>query len=225
MITSPVEAIRRTFGVEERPNLAARYNVAPTQEVPIVRCKADGDGRELAVVRWGLIPHWADDPAIGNRLINARAESVATKPSFRDSFRRRRCLVVADGFYEWQRQARGPKQPYAIREKDHALFGFAGLWSVWRDPEGRPVETCTIITTDANPLVEPIHNRMPVIVRPEDYDRWLDPESDFKSAEAVLSRPLPADRMVAYRISTKVNNVRNEGPDLIAPADRQQQLL
>ncbi len=174
MITSPVEAIRALFGVEERPNLPPRHNVAPTQSVPVVRLTAGGEGRELVLVRWGLIPHWAKDPSIGNRLINARAESVADKPSFRDAFRRRRCLVVADGFYEWQKLGTR-KQPFLIRLKNREPFAFAGLWSRWRTPEGGDLDTCTIITTDANPLLAPIHDRMPVILAPADHACWLDP--------------------------------------------------
>lgn len=222
-ITAPLEAIQRIFRVSDRPNLAPRYNVAPTQSVPIVRRPPgeDGEARQLVTVRWGLIPFWAKDESIGNRLINARADGVADKPAFRDSFAKRRCLVVADGFYEWQKQG-SKKQPFRITLSSGEPFGFAGLWSDWKNPEGERVETCTIITTDANDLLEPIHNRMPVILDPADFDRWLDGDRD----EALgLLQPYDPEAMTAYPVDPKVGNVRNESPDLIDPLPQQQQLL
>jgi putative SOS response-associated peptidase YedK len=228
-ITSPTEAIQRVFQVPERPNLPARYNVAPTQEVPIVRLQADGDGggdggtpaRHLAFARWGLIPFWADDPSIGSRMINARAESAPEKPAFRAAFKRRRCLVVADGFYEWQKPAEkgGRKQPWRITLADGSLFGFAGLWERWTNPDDQSVvESCTILTTDANAKLQPIHERMPVIVPADRHATWLDPDAATDDLKALL-QPFPADAMAAYRISTAVNKVANDTPEVIRPLE------
>jgi putative SOS response-associated peptidase YedK len=188
------------------PNLPARYNVAPTQNVPIVRRPEDAGGRELVLARWGLIPFWAKDAKIGTRTINARAETVAEKPSFREAFKRRRCLVVADGFYEWQKRTGGQKQPYFISVASEAPFAFAGLWETWNDPEGGRVESCTIIVTEANEALRPIHDRMPVILRPDGFDPWLDAAPG--DARAML-QPFAGD-MTLYPVSTRVNNVRND---------------
>lgn len=221
-ITSPTEAIQRVFKIPERPNLPPRYNVAPTQEVPAVRLETGEDrdgGRHLAMLRWGLIPFWADDAGIGSRLINARGESAAEKPAFRAAFKRRRCLIVADGFYEWQKpkQKAGRKQPYRIALQDGAPFGFAGLWERWTDPQdGSPVESCTILTTEANALCRPLHDRMPVILHPDGFDTWLDPAVAAADAKALL-QPYPSDAMTAYPVSPKVNNVANDDPEVIAP--------
>jgi putative SOS response-associated peptidase YedK len=234
-ITSPTEAIQRVFEVPERPNLPARYNVAPTQEVPIVRLQAgDADagagggdaeggapGRHLVFARWGLIPFWADDPSIGSRMINARAESAPDKPAFRAAFKRRRCLVVADGFYEWQKPAEqgGRKQPWRITLADGSPFGFAGLWERWTSPEDQSViESCTILTTDANAKLQPIHPRMPVIVPAERHATWLDPDARGDDLKALL-QPYPAEAMTAYRISTAVNKVANDTPEVIQPLE------
>ncbi len=217
-MTAPIEAIRRIFAVEAVLNLAPRYNIAPTQETPVVRLDQAG-GRALAMLRWGLVPSWAKDATIGAKLINARADTVATKPSFRAAFRQRRCLVPADGFYEWQAGLPGkprpgkPKQPYLIARADKATFAFAGLWEHWRDG-GQVLETFTIITTDANKTLMPIHHRMPVILDPGNYAAWLDPKN--KDAEALL-KPAPDDALTAIPISTRVNAVRNDDPSLIAP--------
>ena len=166
MLTSPVEALRQLFMFEQRPNLMARYNIAPTQEVPIVRLTRDRAARELIMVRWGLVPFWADDLAIGNRLINARCETVHTARAFREAYGRRRCLVPADGFFEWQKQGK-LRQPFLIERKDRAPFAFAGLWERWRGADDAVVRSCTIITCPANKLVAPLHDRMPVILTPE----------------------------------------------------------
>jgi putative SOS response-associated peptidase YedK len=214
MITTPLEAIRQAFGVDERPNLRARYNVAPTDEVPIVRRAREGGRRELVIARWGLVPWWAKDASGAARMINARAESIDTKPAFRDSFREHRCLVVADGFYEWQKLAGGTKQPFMIRLRGGAPFGFAGLWSSWKDPEGRRLPTTTIVTTDANDLVRPIHDRMPVILDPADFEAWLDPAT---LAPAALLVPFDPDRMEAIAVSSRVNSVRNDDAAVIEP--------
>lgn len=224
-ITTPTEAIQRVFQVPERPNLPARYNVAPTQEVPAVRLQTEpddaGGGRHLVMLRWGLIPFWADDPAIGNRMINARAESAAGKPAFRAAFKRRRCLLVADGFYEWKKPAApaGRKQPYRVQLQSGEPFGLAGLWERWTNPDDQSVvESCTILTAEANELCRPIHPRMPVILRPDAFDAWLDAETDPDAAQALL-RPHPSEGMTAYPVSTKVNAVANDGPELIEPVD------
>ncbi len=217
MITSAREAIRRVFDVPTLFELAPRYNVAPTQKVPVVRLE-EGE-REFAMLRWGLIPSWAKDPEIGNRMINARAETVAEKPSFRSAFRRRRCLVVADGFYEWQKRPNRPKQPYYITVANGGPFGLAGLWERWSDPtEGYPVESCTIVTTMANELLEPIHSRMPVIIDSRDFDAWLDTSGNPAIAQALLA-PYPVERMSAYPISTRINNIKNDDPACFDPLE------
>ena len=212
LLHSPVDLLQRAFGFSELPNLQPRYNVAPTQAVPIIRRK-EGSGRELTMVRWGLVPFWAKDLKIGSQLINARAETVTSKPAFRAAFAKRRCLVPADGFYEWQkREGSKLKQPMLIRRRDAAPFAFAGLWESWRGPDGE-VQTCTIVTTEANAVLSPIHNRMPVVLEPGAYDRWLDPEQP--SAELLL--PCPDEWLEAFPVSTQVNNVRNDAAELIEP--------
>ncbi len=213
---TPAHALAEAFGVPERPNLAPRYNIAPTQAVAAVR-RAEG-GRELVMLRWGLIPAWAEDAAIGNRMINARAESVAGKAAFRTAFQLRRCLVAADGFYEWQKTGGGAKQPYFVRLLSEAPFAIAGLWERWRPPTGEAVESCTLITTAANALLAPIHDRMPVILGPADYDAWLDPDPPSAGALTALLRPYPADQMTAFAVSRLVNDPRNDTDACIAPA-------
>ena len=219
-MTTPVEGVRQVFGFLERPNLAARYNIAPTQEVPAVRLEpaAPGGaaGRHLVLLRWGLIPAWAKDKAIGARMINARAETVAEKPSFRAAFAKRRCLIVADGFYEWRKEA-GAKQPYRAAMADGRPFAFAGLWEQWTDKsDGARVESCTIVTTEANELLKPIHPRMPVIVDPGDFDAWLDVTVALDAVQALL-RPYPAELMTVYPVSPRVNSVANDDAALIEP--------
>jgi putative SOS response-associated peptidase YedK len=213
-LAAPVNDLVEQFRIDEYPSgLAPSYNIAPTQEVAVVT--AENEKRKLEMLRWGLIPSWADDPSIGNRMINARAETVSQKPSFRKPFKNRRCLVLTDGFYEWQRTPDG-KQPYYIHMKDGAPFAFAGLWEIWRN--GEEVRSCTIITTDANELVGQIHNRMPVILPPGDYQLWLDP--DFKEQEALASllRPYPGGGMEAYPVSRRVNSPSVNVPGCIEPA-------
>jgi putative SOS response-associated peptidase YedK len=168
------------------------------------------------LLRWGLIPSWADDPRIGNRLINARAETVATKPAFRRAFKERRCLLLVDGFFEWQRQARR-KQPFYIRLCDGRPFAFAGLWEQWEGSEGTTVQSCTILTTTSNDLVGGIHHRMPVILSPTHYDRWLDPGLQEPAVLQPLLRPYPADEMTAYPVSPRVNSPANDSPECTEP--------
>lgn len=217
-LRAPASVIAEQFSLFDLPSLSPRYNIAPTQTVAVVRQvgQAGGAGRELVNLRWGLIPHWAKDPAIGNRMINARSESVAEKPAYRTALRRRRCLVAADGFYEWQPGGRR-KQPYFIRMKDDRPFGFAGLWETWEGPENSYVESCTIITTDANAIMAPIHHRMPVIVDPKDYGLWLDTSVQDPARLLPLLCPLKGDVLVAEPVGTRVNSPANDDAACIAP--------
>jgi putative SOS response-associated peptidase YedK len=207
--------VAELFGITVPPEFQQpRYNVAPTQDVLVVRA-GDGDGgrpgRRGDLLRWGLVPHWAEDPSVGNRMINARAETAHQRPAFRDAMRRRRCLIPADGFYEWQKQERGKrKQPYLIRMKDDRPFGFAGLWESWGRGNER-LETFTILTTSPNELVAHIHDRMPVIVAPEEYDRWLNPRFAANDVADLLC-PYPAEPMDAQPVGTQVNNPANDDP-------------
>jgi putative SOS response-associated peptidase YedK len=210
-LRNPGEVVAQAFDLPEAPDLLPRFNVAPGQAVAVVRQKPQSEGRELSFVRWGLIPAWADDPSIGDRLANARSETAATKPSFRSAFRSRRCLVVADGFYEWQK-TNGRKQPYFVGLQSDRPFGLAGLWERW-EKGGEPVESCTILTTDANELMQPIHERMPVILPPDQYDLWLDPRCQDTEKLAKLLRPYASKDMLAYRVSTLVNNPKNDTPE------------
>ncbi len=199
--------LAKTFQVENAPDLTPRYNIAPTQDVAVVRLTKDGDQRELSLLRWGLIPSWAKDPKIGNRMINARGEAVSEKPSSRAAFKKRRCLILANGFYEWQKVDE-KKQPYFIHQPDDEPFAFAGLWEYWAG-EGQEIQSCTIITTTANSLMEPLHDRMPVILAEAAFPVWL--VSDFQNKEALnnLLRPCDADLLEAYPVKTVVNNPRN----------------
>jgi len=211
VITSTMEAIRRLFEVLESPNLQPRYNVAPTQDVPVVRRQEDG--RHLAQLRWGLIPAWAKDASIGARMINARAETVAEKPAFRSAFRQRRCLVVTDGFYEWRKASDGGKQPYFIALVEGGPFAFAGLWETWRGPDGEPVESCSVVTTEANDRLRELHHRMPVIVAPEDFETWL-VTGDTGALQALL-RPYPSALMTFHAVDRRVNNARFDDPSCL----------
>ena len=204
-------AIALAFGLAHPPALRPRYNVAPMQEVPVVRVSPHG-ARELVMVRWGLVPRWAKDPSIGSKMINARGETVAAKPSFRTAFRRHRCLIPANGFYEWMPAAAGRKQPVLIAMKDGGLFAFAGLYERWLTGDGEPLDTCTVLTTDANALLRAVHDRMPVIVPPEQYERWLDPAQDGPQA---LVAPYPAEAMTWWPVSSRVNSVRHDDATLI----------
>jgi len=219
-LRASASVIAEQFGLLEVPELSARFNIAPSQPVPVVRLRPDGPGsgprRELVLMRWGLIPGWAKDPAIGNRMINARAETVAEKPAFRAALRRRRCLLPADGFYEWQRIGKR-KQPYFIRLRDDRPFAFAGLWESWEGPDQARIESCTLLTTDANELMRPIHDRMPVILPPEAYQPWLDPSLERPEELRPLLKPYPSEAMLAYPIGTLVNIPTNEDPRCVEP--------
>ena len=209
---SDPKRIAKQFGVSEVPAAEARYNVAPTQDLLCVR--EGGDGREMTFFKWGLVPSWAKDPSMGSRLINARSETVTEKPAFREAFKRRRCIVPADGFYEWQRQG-GRRQPYFFRMRDEAPFGFAGLWDRWEGEDGRVLNSCTILTTEANEAVRPVHDRMPVILPPADYDLWLEQDVRKRDLLAELLRPYPASEMTSHPVSPAVNSPRSQGESLI----------
>ena len=208
-----------TFSLTHPPEpLPPRYNIAPTQAVATVVTENDGS-RVLRLMRWGLIPAWAKDPSIGSRMINARSETLAEKPSYRNALKRRRCLVVADGFYEWQKQPGGGKVPMFITLKDRQPFGFAGLYETWTEPEsGESLVTCTIVTGPANAFMAPIHERMPMILSPEAYDVWLDPQEMKSERVLELLKPYPADQFAAYPVSTRVNTPANDDPALIEKA-------
>ena len=242
-LRASARVIAEQFGLFELPSFAARFNIAPSQLVPVVRM----GGCELVWLRWGLVPGWAQDPAIGNRLINARAETAAEKPAFRAALRRRRCLVVADGFYEWQgaKKGTGPicaqhpqgrsgkldlspfsqrgKQPYFIRLRNDQPFAFAGLWELWEGANrasgqvGDKAETCTLLTIAPNDLIRPIHDRMPVIIAPEGYRRWLDPEIEDPRQLAPLLVPYPSEAMEAYPVGELVNDPAHDSPRCIEP--------
>jgi putative SOS response-associated peptidase YedK len=190
-----------------------RYNIAPTLDILVV---ANDGKREVRQARWGLIPGWAKDPRVGSRMINARSETLAQKPAFREAYRNRRCLVIADGFYEWRKEPEGGKTPIYIQLRDGRPFAFAGLWARWRPESGEPVTSCTIVTTAPNDLMATIHNRMPVILPPSAYDLWLGPDTDEPEVLNGLLVPFPQEDMVVRPVTQRVNSVRNEGAECIA---------
>ena len=209
--------LAQQFQLDEQPEGIKRFNIAPTQPVPVVRVNDTGH-RGLAKLHWGLIPSWAKDPAMGNRMINARSETVTSKPSFRTAFKRRRCLFPASGFYEWQKVERPTrKQPTFIRMASDEPFGLAGLWERWQHANGSELESCTILTTHANALMKPIHDRMPVIIQPAEYQKWLDRDLQDHEALSALLRPYAADAMATHAVSAAVNDPRHEGPDCVQP--------
>ncbi|MCT7949933.1 SOS response-associated peptidase [Ancylothrix sp. C2] len=214
-LTRLAEDVGRIVQASINSNLKPRYNIAPTQPVATILQPKSGKERELRILHWGLIPSWAKDESMSARMINARAETVAEKPSFRSAFKRRRCLVVADGFYEWQTQGK-KKQPFYFKLKNGEIFGFAGLWEHW-EKDGNVVESCTIITTNANDLMQPIHDRMPVILHPKDYDLWLDPDQEKVDVLQGLLQPYSQEEMTAYPVSTIVNKPANDSPECVEP--------
>ncbi|MGD0649736.1 MAG: SOS response-associated peptidase [Verrucomicrobiia bacterium] len=215
-LTAEAKELAKRFGIEISASfyktVAPRYNIAPTQ--PVVVLANDGK-RCLMQMRWGLIPSWAKDPAVGNRMINARSETLTSRPAFRVSIRKRRCLILADGFYEWKKTGT-VKQPVRIVLKNCEPFGFAGLWDNWKSPNGNEIATCTIITTEANDLIATIHDRMPVVLPRQSEDTWLDPESPLSELLALL-KPYPSDQMEFYPVSRAVNSPGYNSPDCIVP--------
>lgn len=213
------EEIEKEFGVKRTSESAAvfepRYNIAPSQMISVVLDRGAGE-RIVKVFKWGLVPSWAKDSEIGNRMINARAETLAEKPSFREAFRRRRCIIPTTGFFEWEKKSSGAKQPFYFYLKNKDVFGFAGLWEQWLDKtSGDLLETCTIITTEANQVLEPVHDRMPVILKPEDYDQWLDSKQGDANELQKLLIPYPAAEMDSHAVSRAVNNPAADSPELI----------
>jgi putative SOS response-associated peptidase YedK len=213
-ITSSPAAIRALFRYREQPNFPPRYNVAPTQPVPIVRMMEGS--RQFGLVRWGLIPAWVKDPKAISLLINARGESVNDKPAFRNAMKRRRCLFPADGFYEWKPHARG-KRPYFARPAGEGPAAFAGLWETWIGPNGEEMDTAAIVTTVANKEMAEVHHRAPVMVQPEQFDLWLDCANVDEQTAAALIAPAPEGAMEVYEISPAVNRVANDSAELLAP--------
>jgi putative SOS response-associated peptidase YedK len=205
------EILAEVFGAGDDVDWSPRYNVAPSQNVPVIRQNAMRPIRSLSLVRWGLIPFWAKDAKIGHKMINARAETIAERSAFREPLESRRCLIPADGFYEWAKKGK-EKSAFCFTLADDSVFAFAGIWDRWKNPEKELVETCSIITTSANALLSDIHDRMPVIMERENYDVWLDP--GFKRAGDLLDflKPYRVDSMRRYRVSSRVNSVQNDGP-------------
>jgi putative SOS response-associated peptidase YedK len=204
-----------------------RFNVAPTQQIPVVRQHPKEPRRDLSLMRWGLIPSWAKDTSGAARMINARSETVSTKPAFRDPVRFRRCLIPADAFYEWKRTATS-KQPYCFEVNDGELFAFAGLWDRWRDPSGHWVKTCSILTTTPNAVTAPIHDRMPVIIDPDAYDLWLDPGMTDVQVVSEFLKPFDPSLMRCFPVSTRINHVANDDAECslpVEPADTQKPLF
>lgn len=217
-LRAPASVVAEHFAVFEMPPFAPRFNIAPSQPVAVVRLAPERaqPQRELVWLRWGLVPSWAKDPAVGNRMINARAETAAEKPAYRAAWRRRRCLVAADGFYEWQGRGKR-KQPYFFHMRDDGPFAFAGLWESWEGPQHSHLESCTLLTTESNDLVRPIHDRMPVILAPDDYAQWLDVSIREPESLLPLLRPYSSEEMAAHEVRTLVNNPRNDDPMCIEP--------
>jgi putative SOS response-associated peptidase YedK len=206
------------FQVAPLPMAAERFNIAPTQPIVVVRVVPEGQEREVTHVRWGLIPGWAKDPAALPLLINARAETAAEKPAFRGALKYRRCLVPADGFFEWQRIGK-ERQPFHMRRRDGAPFALAGLWERWLGPDGSEIDTCALLTTEANELMRPIHDRMPVILEPAEFDVWLDPSVQDVEMIRPLLRPYPSEAMVAFPVSPLVSNARHDDPQCVLPLE------
>lgn len=213
-LRTPPHVVAELFDLVGPLDYPLRYNIAPSQQVLAVRQNRESGQREPAWLAWGLIPFWAKDPTIANRLINARSESAAEKPAFREAFKQRRCLIPSDGFYEWQKSGK-QKQPYLITLAGDEPYAYAGLWERWQSPAG-PLETCTILTTEANDKLASLHNRMPVILDRHDFAEWLDPGRDPASLQH-LFEPFPASRMRVRQVSSLVNSPRHEGPACLNP--------
>ena len=211
-LITDINRIAESFGVAPTLEAQPRYNIAPTQDIVAI---LNNGSPHLSLLRWGLIPAWAKDETIGSRMINARAETLAEKPSFRGLLRGKRCLVVADGFYEWQTEGKS-KTPMYITLQDGKPFAFAGLWDLWKSPDGRQIQSCTIVTTEPNELMAPIHNRMPAILRPKAYEDWLNPQLRDEQVLTHLLKPYPTELMKARAVSKLVNNPRNDVAEILA---------
>ncbi|VTS04156.1 SOS response-associated peptidase [Tuwongella immobilis] len=220
-LTTPEEQLRSLFGLDFPEPYRPRYNIAPTQPVLTIRPNTRGK-RETALLRWGLVPSWSQDPRIASKMINARGETLAEKPAFRQAFRMRRCLIVADGFYEWH-EANGHSQPYYFHRPNREPFAFAGLWDRWVGSDGSPLETCTIVNTasEGNARMSAIHHRIPVLLDPDDYDRWLDPREANVDRLAELFQPCSEDWLVSVPVSTAVNRVALDDPICLEPLGSQ----
>jgi putative SOS response-associated peptidase YedK len=217
LLKEHLREILARLGLEADPNLVSRYNIAPGSLIPAVRNSKPGPKHEVVPLRWGLVPSWAQSDEGATQLVNARAETLATKPSFRDALRTRRCLIPASGFYEWEHRGRA-RQPWLFRLQGDRPFGFAGLWDTWRAPDGSALETCAVITTEPNALMRPIHHRMPVLLTPEQFAPWLDARVTDPAELAPLLRIPPAGQLHALAVRRFVSNVRHEGPECIVAA-------
>ena len=218
-LRTPTPVLIDTFRASVAPEWSPRFNIAPTQSIPVVRQTSNGE-REIETMHWGLIPFWAKEPGIGNRMINARSETLTEKPAFRQAANKRRCLVITDGYFEWKKMGK-TKQPYWIRMRDEGPFAMAGLWESWRGPPATnqqasdPLLSCTIVTTTSNALTQDVHDRMPVILDPEDWETWLAPERTADDEICALMRPFDSDPMKMDAVSTRVNNVRNDDAECV----------
>ena len=217
-LSTPADEIARLFDLSDVPTIEQRYNIAPTQDVPVCRLMGDeAPSRKLDELHWGLVPFWADDEKIGNRMINARGETVADKPAFRAAFKYRRCLIPADGFYEWKKEE-GAKQPYLIKRRDQKPFAFAGLWEQWSDEDNEKLESFTIITCEAADWLIDLHDRMPVIVPPDQFEFWLDTDNeDYDALEDLLEPWRRGDEMEFFPVSKEVNRPQNDRPEVVEP--------
>lgn len=218
-LIATAEELVEWFKLRKTLELVPRYNIAPTQAVAVVRQDPASGERTFALMHWGLIPHWAKDSSIAHRMINARSETAAEKPSFRNALRRRRCILPCSGYYEWKKLEKR-KQPYWIHMKEAPLFALAGLWEIWDSPEGGTIESCTVLTQDANEATREIHDRMPVILLPEEYDAWLDPDQQDGPTALKRLSPLANDLLEATPVSSYVGNSRHEGPQCLDPPEQ-----
>ena len=216
LLQQHLREILERLGLDADAEFISRYNITPGSLIPAVRAKPKKKS-ELTALHWGLLPSWAKTDDGATQLVNARAETLTAKPSFRDAFKSRRCVIPASGFYEWEAIGRARK-PWLFRRRDERPFGLAGLWESWRAPDGTTFETCAVITTEPNELMRPIHHRMPVMLTPEQFEPWLDPSTTQPETLAPLLRIAPAEAMSAFAVSTHVSNVRHDGPECLAPA-------
>jgi putative SOS response-associated peptidase YedK len=220
-LTARPEDLRELFGLDETPQVVPHYNVPPSQPLHAVRVMRGGSRRTMELLRWGLVPYWADDPKIGHRLALARIETVATTPAFRDAIKRHRCLVVVDGFYEWKREGKKASRPFFVRRPDGAPFALAGVWDRWVSRDGEVVESCAIVTQPARPPIDAIHDRMPLVLEKEAWDRWLDPQ--LADVTALLEPRTP--ELVLHSVSPHVNDPRNDDPQCVEPSEPEQKTL